>query len=1393
MGATQSAVIQDASDDEVEYSDADTDISHSTPIKNDNVTRNSETDELNELRIAFEQCRQENFFLRKSLGLSSEDPVDRTRVLPIPSATSPSYSSNTLIAQYEERERVLLNENNFLKREIDTLDFQLKETFDKLEKLNNEHQNEIARSEDEKAKADRTLRRLKSDYDTRIANMKQGGVQSSANHETYRHEPLLARIRFTYPLQGQATSNVDIQAYLDKIADQEHIIKQLTKGKAPMPITYPPNTDSELTYENIQRLKDKIKRYSEDFNKLQSECEQLRQSEKKLRHEIDEIQRYCIPFEKLKDRVRVSVPSTSSPFTSANQQTDSPQSLVTGTTSNLREDATHVSNIKDYVAQLVQETADYQRIVKNQDAEIQEYKLRSNSKSDIRIRELEYDIESLKKEVENRVQSLKVCTDENERLRATQSHRLEEMKLQYTEEIQTLHEEHEELTQQIRQSNERYDQSKADVVETQRQYEELRIKYENTKAQLQSMNTDDLTHQIRVREKQIEDYHRKFDQMTIDYEEELNQRQRQIDVIEKENAKRVLDTEIRRFDELQTNYDRLQSNGADHKDRLEKQRQTYELQISELEKAHDNKYEQLKQTTDALRKEIVDCRVRVQHYEDENERFRTEYQTSDHNYQHIKHERDVALNNLNEVKRKCAQLEHDLIAAETRLKENERKSLILNDENTKFKHELDELKIKITIQIQEQYENEYHNRYEELTARKDAEISNALEEVKTAESNYQRCNNERVHFEKQFHAVENELQKANRTLENHVKDISRLKEDLQRSNEQSDHDYHTFNEQLNSANHHIQQLEQRIQEKNQRILELTGNPKDVTPSLKPNDRLSLLTTYEQKIAELRKNVQEQEELIKLLQTEHPVGINDLDDIYLEIRIRIDQLEQDLQAQDNTIDPKHSDRNTLIHDKPSSYEKRSSWIIVKHDFEKCKQELVTTADKLTRAEQIINDQQHEIEHYKQEHHNLTIKLNILLDEKDVLTDRIRALEKEWKLRPIPENPSESDDQYENEIRTFQNTLQQREDSIQTLQDLIHTLKQDLNNVHQAKDKIQADYNQMTKQVTSLHEESSIKDREIRKLDDLIKNIRSTGDSSSTIVLLQNQIQQRDQEINNLIERLESNIPNQPSPTHSTTVIYEHASRRRPDIDRLTHEELLFELDTALEINRNLHKQLNEKAPPLTEIHKQLVEVRKELERQKYVNQVLWRKLDALIDIHGSNTRAELAIELANYQEEVANLKAQRTQQNLSTLNQDVSSMGIELPSKNIKSTIALLERSSIEWQTKLARLTEQLGRSESQSRNYQRELTKCQKQLYQAGLAESSMRQRRHSADDSVILGLNESNKKNDDLTKIENIDELKEIVRNQRKYLQQLQTHVRINTPDLLQLPTLEKFNEQIQ
>jgi len=52
---------------------------------------------------------------------------------------------------------------------------------------------------------------------------------------------------------------------------------------------------------------------------------------------------------------------------------------------------------------------------------------------------------------------------------------------------------------------------------------------------------------------------------------------------------------------------------------------------------------------------------------------------------------------------------------------------------------------------------------------------------------------------------------------------------------------------------------------------------------------------------------------------------------------------------------------------------------------------------------------------------------------------------------------------------------------------------------------------------------------------------------------------------------------------------------------------------------------------------------------------------------------------------------------------------------------------------------------------------------------------------------------NNDLIKVDNLDELKEIITNQRKYIHQLQMRVRINTPDLLQSPTKEKLTEQVQ
>ena len=80
-----------------------------------------------------------------------------------------------------------------------------------------------------------------------------------------------------------------------------------------------------------------------------------------------------------------------------------------------------------------------------------------------------------------------------------------------------------------------------------------------------------------------------------------------------------------------------------------------------------------------------------------------------------------------------------------------------------------------------------------------------------------------------------------------------------------------------------------------------------------------------------------------------------------------------------------------------------------------------------------------------------------------------------------------------------------------------------------------------------------------------------------------------------------------------------------------------------------------------------------------------------------------------------------------------------------------------------------------------------------GLIESPRRQRRRSADDLVIIGRKESNKTTNLLTSNENINELQEIVHNQHKYIQQLQMRIRVNKLDIIQVSTIEKFNEHIK
>ena len=85
-------------------------------------------------------------------------------------------------------------------------------------------------------------------------------------------------------------------------------------------------------------------------------------------------------------------------------------------------------------------------------------------------------------------------------------------------------------------------------------------------------------------------------------------------------------------------------------------------------------------------------------------------------------------------------------------------------------------------------------------------------------------------------------------------------------------------------------------------------------------------------------------------------------------------------------------------------------------------------------------------------------------------------------------------------------------------------------------------------------------------------------------------------------------------------------------------------------------------------------------------------------------------------------------------------------------------------------------------------------VFLQGLVEAACtRPRRRSADDSCLVVPSESPLPDEELDQIRDPTELKEIIVNQRKFIQQLQLRIRVNTPDLIQLPNMEKLAKQNQ
>ncbi|CAF3506951.1 unnamed protein product [Rotaria sp. Silwood1] len=959
-------------------------------------------------------------------------------------------------------------------------------------------------------------------------------------------------------------------------------------------------------------------------------------------------------------------------------------------------------------------------------------------------------------------------------------------------------------------------------------------------------------------------------------------------------------------------------------DELQNLRREYQATIDRYRDV-DGKIFELTRRNDELKSQISIYEKRFHDNEDNDKRYQNEITTLKRDIQDILRENE-------EWKRNYEIIKTDLNSVEY---ENEKiisNYQTVNHENTQLKHDINDLTVRIRLQVQQEYEEEYR----QLNSRRETEIQTVRKEQEAIQNDLDQMRAERTRLADRLQTVEYNLKQANETIESYTSDIDRLNKALKLSEGKNGElerelsrsyteELKTKTDRIHDLENKCQSLEKQLNQYEQIIHDLR---QDKTKLVESYDRLQReyeqqnshvspqtnLTTVEERVGKevvqtnenkqelidiLEQKLREKDHIIQKLQ--HARSSFDGKDLQLDLEIEIEHFPQNLDTEEHFIrtfteaspgrdqkfekilDNTRQDNTSVIGTFREQYlvrDQRSEETLNErtrniNEYERRISELQTTIRdrereilninaKLQQIEQTFNTQQHELDICQQRLDISNVDLNIAIEENETHLDRIRTLEKQLEMSQMRNITSEQIAQYQTMIDDLKARLRNHEDTIQTLQRTISDSDRTLRETRQNHQSIQSDYNrtqlrheQMENQfkgdlenrdqtIASLRKKLIDKDQEIDKLrqsdiakEALISKLRSksresdqdsrseySGARAPTNVALRLEIQKKDDQIDELKRQLDRTRRDISSSGRDDSSTVQHAQRvvvhhrpRLTNFDHLNREELLYELEMALQDNEGLVQQLAKKTPNITELHNQLLDLRKELARQKYVNQVLWRKLDALIDIQGSNTRAELALELANYHDELEALKAKQHRANdtrlamlnassrsssgvclklnISLLNNDVLLSNTELPSNDIQSKIEILKHSNLEWQERFAHLKEKYYQCERQSRHYYRKLMKSIKLLYDAGLIDSSsIRQRRHSADDpdrklSTFMNMIIANEKIDNSHDIKNIEELQEIIRNQKKYIEQLQIRVRINTPDIIQSGTLQQLTEQ--
>lgn len=1152
-----------------------------------------------------------------------------------PSANSDLFTPMpTSTANMKFDDRKLQEENLSLKQEISAVTARLNDAGNQLRHVQDQYEHELRKTQEQQAKADRVIKRLQADYEERIANLEHEQRQKLAQYESYRHEPLLARIRFTYPMQDHKNTNVNIDEYLRQIEQQQRIIDDLNqrlKEQKPYTVVLP----SSISPQNNEQLENQIKSYVETIDQLRAECVELQRSEKYLRKQIDDLNHLIEPssgFLLTKNR---------SSIVDDVQQTDDPQTTIVQISVQLRNDAENVSGLTNRIAQMFREREDNQNKLKEKDAQIRQYETReiefenrTKQKYELQIEGLQHDIDHLQKQIDNRDRRLKELIEENHRLTSQPNEQNQDLERQFQQERETLQE-------QINIAEQHINDLREELNKQHNQYDSLLADYEKLKETLdKSASIDALENAIKEKERQLEvfqvqlqDNETNFQQQRISLERERDFEKGKADEVQNE-----LDDYKRNFDDLEQRYAQLQPLLNQQQTKYDQQIQELQNDLAQIEQEkgnlvdeleflkqekltmaeNDSKLQELAQSNDDLRGQLARFEVHIQDSEDQIKRLTHDLDT-------IRDENQALTQELNALKTDYNRVKNNLTTSERERDQLETDNLGLKQENNELKHQLKELEPQLREQLKDEYENDSHERVNDLTKAKDDEIENLQFELEQSKT-------QRKRLEKQIADLEDELQQANETIDTNEKDLARLNQlpriqDVERQ-------YQT----------QIAQLEEQIQ-------------------TVENDKVQTSSNNQQLIQQLENKIQEQDDLIKDLRNNQANSEQESTEIQLRLQIQIQGLEEELEnkerlveqyteaVQDNDarIDQLEDKRNKQIEELT---EERN---LLQEDYERqideLKRKLEETYRELDDARETTDSQILQIEDLTQENNRLTRSAA----DKQTYLKQIEDLERQLQMEKKSNESlqTEQRNQHQNVIDDLKQRLKQREEELQNLQHPISSSDQT---------QIQMQIDQLTAEIESLRERLAEKDQEIKKLreDNLAKDHKSTElmskpevdprrvppktETATMIASLKIELQKQEKEITDLKQQLDEarkDRPDQTDSSSSSVVLREPRIRSRQNFENLNREELLYELERTLEQIEDLNNQLSNKFPTLTEQHKQLVEVRHELSRQKYVNQVLWRKLNALIDIHGSNTRNELAIELASYQDEIAKLKAYRT--------------------------------------------------------------------------------------------------------------------------------------------------------